>query len=231
MRASILLPLMILAALSGPVAAGHETFTVRRVAPPQAQAQAALSCYYGNRTAGQGYQGWWGGHETYARLIDPRFEPCGCDIGFSIRAVRIMLGLDASADLQVVARLLEADDPWGCPTPGATLAFSPIQTIDGIELFGYYEIEIVCDFLCAGLDEPFFISVDFLGGTADRVNIVGGGEAEACANWNDWGEGWRDLVDDIGFQSGLTIWSDSDCCYQPIAAEDPSWGGVKAMYR
>lgn len=221
-----LLTILVLATVAAPAA--HLDFSVQPVAPNDAR--DPWPCIYGNRTSSNGYEGWWGGLESYARLIDPLTEPCDCDIGFTIRAVHIMLGLDATADLQVVARLLEADDPWGCPTPGATLAFSPLHEISGIELFGYYEIVIPCDFPCASLTEPYFITVDFFGGTTDRVNLVGGGAAESCTSWNDWGSGWTDLVADIGFQSGLTIWADSDCCYQPIAADDTSWGAVKSLY-
>ncbi len=226
----ILLTVVILAPAAAPAApAAHREFELESVElTPERQ---IWPCIYGNRTSGSGYEGWWGGMESYARLIDPRVEPCDCDIGFSIRAIHIMLGLDASCDLQISARLLEVDDPWGCPTPGITLAWAPVIQVDDIDIFGYYEIEIPCDFPCASMDEPYFIAVDFYGGSADRVNLVGGGPAEDCVNWNDWGSGWVDLVGDIGFQSGLTIWADSDCCYQPIANTPSSWGAVKSLYR
>lgn len=209
--------------------AAHETVTIRPLT--QAEVESRWACSYGNRTSTSGYEGWWGGGESYARFIDPRVEECQCDIGFSIRSIKIILGLDSTADLGVIARLLEVDDPYGCPTPGTALAFSPIHVISDLVVFGYYEINIPCDFPCASMDEPFFITVDFLYGTSDRVNIVGGGDAEACVSYNNWGDGWVDLVADIGFLDGLTIWAESDCCYSPIGNDTSSWGSVKSLYR
>ena len=196
-----------------------------------AVADGRLACIYGNLTSATSYEGWWGGNESYARLISPQTEPCDCDIGFTIRSVNIMLGLDASADLQVLSRLLEADWNGSCWQPGATLAFSPVHTVDDIEIFGVHRVTIPCDFPCASMDEPYFITVDFVGGTADRVNIVGGGDADPCASYNDWGDGWYDLVADIGFFDGLTMWAESECCYQPIGNTASSWGRVKSLYR
>ncbi len=227
MRITLLLILILTVATLAQAA--HDVVTVRPLTP--AEVEDRWFCIYGNRSSASGYEGWWGGSESYARLIDPRVEECECDIGFSIRSVKIMLGLDSTANLAVMARLLEVDDPYGCPRPGVTLAWSPIHNIQDIEVFGYYEITIPCDFPCAAMDEPFLITVDFLYGDADRVIIVGGGDAETCVNYNDWGQGWVDLVADIGFLDGLTIWAESECCYTPIGTETSSWGSVKSLYR
>ncbi|MBC8422999.1 hypothetical protein H8E07_02645 [bacterium] len=190
-----------------------------------------VTCVYGNQTTVTGYEGWWGGNETYARLISPQIEPCNCDIGFTIRSVNIMLGLDGTANLQVMARLLEADWNGSCWVPGATLAYSPMHVIDYIQLFAYYQITIPCDFPCAVKSEPYFITVDFVGGTSDRVNIVGGGDTDPCTSYNNWGAGWYDLIADIGFFNGLTMWAVSECCYEPIDTDASSWGAVKSLYR
>ncbi|MBU0742619.1 hypothetical protein KKA85_03430 [bacterium] len=225
----ILLPVIAILLAAAAATAAHEDPQPRPL--DGFEAEARFICAYGNQTTATAYEGWWGGDETYARLISPQIEPCECDIGFTIRSVNMMLGLDASADLRVVSRLLEADWNGSCWQPGATLAFSPVHIIDYIALFGYYQISIPCDFPCASLDEPYFITVDFIGGTADRVNIVGGGAAEPCTSYNDWGGGWFDLISDIGFFDELTMWAESECCYEPIGTDASSWGEVKSLYR
>ncbi len=227
MRILLFVIATLLVAAAAPAA--HDVFQTSSL--EEVAADDRFICVYGNQSSATAYEGWWGGNETYARMFSPLVEPCECDIGFTIRAINMQLGLDSSADLMVSALLLEADWNGSCWQPGATLTFSPVHVIDYIELFGYYQITIPCDFPCASMTEPYFIAVDFIGGTSDRVNIVGGGDAETCTSYNDWGDGWYDLVADIGFFDGLTMWAVSDCCYEPIDTDVTSWGKVKTLYR
>jgi hypothetical protein len=227
LRITLLVFAILLSAL--PAAADRDSF---QTVPLDVVAPGGrVACVYGNQTAESGYEGWWNGAESYARLISPQSEPCDCDIGFTIRSVNTTLGLDQTANLQVMARLLSAQWNGGCWLPGEPLAFSPVHVIDYVDLFGYYQITIPCDFPCATMTEPYFITVDFIGGSADRVNIVGGGGAQPCTSYNNWGAGWYDLIADIGFFDELTMWAVTECCWQPIGTDGSSWGAVKSLYR
>ncbi len=56
------------------------------------------------------------------------------------------------------------------------------------------------------------------------------GPIQPCTNWNNWGQGWQDLVN-YNWNANLAIYADATCCENPVSAEPNSWGGLKSLYR
>jgi hypothetical protein len=194
-------------------------------------APAVKACLAGNATATATYSGWWGGSESYARLLPAAAPGCDCNVGLSVSTAHMLMVLEPGTDLTVQARLLTAAGTSACRTPGATLAISSPHRIRGITSPGVYDIDVPCGFVCAEAGEDYFLAIDFVSGTAPGLALVGGGEDHDCATWNDWGAGWIDLVETMGFLHDLTIWAELDCCYQAIPNERGTWSGIKADYR
>lgn len=194
-------------------------------------ALAVTDCLSGNATATSTYSGWWGGNESYARLLPAAAPGCGCSVGLSVTTAHMLLVLQPGTDITVQARLLTAAGAPGCLSPGAVLAISLPRRIRDIAAAGVYDVAVPCDFVCAEAGQDYFLVVDFVSGVSPGLALVGGGQGDDCTTWNDWGTGWNDLVGDMGFLHDLTIWADLDCCFQAILGEGGTWGGVKAMYR
>ncbi|MBK7702800.1 MAG: hypothetical protein IPI34_07870 [bacterium] len=194
-------------------------------------ALTVTACLTGNTTATATYSGWWGGNESYARLLSAAAPGCNCSVGLSVTTAHMLMVLEPGADLTVQARLLTAAGAPGCLSPGSVLAISLPRRIRDIAAAGVYDVAVPCDFVCAEAGQDYFLVVDFVSGSAPNLALVGGGEGHGCATWNDWGTGWIDLVGAMGFLHDLTIWADLDCCYQAIPSERGTWGGIKADYR
>jgi len=203
-------------------------------APLAAAAPAVLAvtdCLSGNITAAATYSGWWGGNESYARLLPAAAPGCDCSVGLSVTTAHMLLVLEPGTDITVQARLLTAGGTPGCLTPGEMLAISLPRRIRDIAAAGVYDVAVPCDFVCAEAGEDYFLVLDFVSGVAPGLDLVGGGTGAGCTTWNDWGNGWVDLVGSMGFLHDLTIWADLDCCFQAIRGEAGTWGGIKAIYR
>jgi len=189
-------------------------------------------CILGNPSAAHTYSGWWSGNESYAALVEPVGGGCSCSLGIAIQSVHMSMWLEPGTSQYVQCRLLDAD-PGGAGDwiPGKTLVTSEWILISGITEAGVYDIEIPTYFWCAETYDSYFVTVDFLGSGSPGLRLVGGGTDDAGIVWNDWGDGWTDLVETMGFLDNLTIWTDTDCCTAPVGAEPASWGDLKSSYR
>ncbi len=188
-------------------------------------------CLFGNNNlAGiQGYYGsWWEGNESYATRIDPADYTCGCNPGFNVRAVHMVLYLQTTSAPQVRAHLAAAGEP--CTGPGTILASSAPITVSGIPSNGYYDIEIPCDFACQDMGSEYFLIFEFTN-AAGPVGIPVDSSPATCVNYNQWGAGWQDVVAGYGFAGNWLIWADVDCCgvAQPeVGVIAPNGGEVLA---
>lgn len=183
-----------------------------QVQPLGESGRYAGDCVLGNNNTGaiQGYYGeWWYGSESYATRINPADYVCGCNPGFNVRAVHMVLYLEPASAPQVRAHLASAGAP--CTEPGTILATSAPITVSGIPSNGYYDIEIPCNFACQDMSGEYFLIFEFMN-TAGPVGIPVDSSPAICVNYNDWGSGWVDTVDQYGFAGNWLIWADVDCC-------------------
>ncbi|MBK6898594.1 MAG: T9SS type A sorting domain-containing protein [bacterium] len=186
-------------------------------------------CLFGNNdTAGvQGYYStWWAGLETYATRINPADYACSCDPGFNVRAIHMLLYLETTSAPQVQVHLAAAGAD--CTTPGAILESSSVVNISGIAAAGYYDIEVPCDFECQDMTGSYFLMFEFLN-SAGPVGIPVDAAGQACVNYNDWGEGYADVVSEYGFAGDWLIWADVDCCGVPtptVSVVAPNGGEI-----
>lgn len=182
------------------------------VSPLKDASRYAGDCVLGNDNTGgiQGYYGsWWYGNESYATRINPADYACSCSPGFNVRAVHMVLYLQTTSAPQVRAHLAAAGG--ACTAPGSIITSSSLMTVSGIPSNGYYDIEIACDFACQDMGNEYFLIFEFTN-AAGPVGIPVDSSPAICVNYNDWGSGWVDVVDQYGFAGNWLIWADVDCC-------------------
>ncbi len=204
-----------LAMLAPVKASPRETVGKLEHAGPLAVAKYAGDCVFGNNDTGsiQGhYTTWWAGNESYATLINPADYTCSCNPGFNVRAIHMVLLLGTASAPQV--RVSLATSGGECVGPGAILETSPTYTFSGFTAEGYYDIEVPVDFACQDMDASYYLVFEFMN-TAGPVGIPVDSTPQGCVNYNEWGEGWQDVVTGYGFAGDWLVWADIDCCGTP----------------
>ncbi|MDO9694244.1 MAG: hypothetical protein Q7W56_05900 [Candidatus Latescibacteria bacterium] len=230
------LAIVLLALLIAGVAVARDATQLSTDLPRPAAERYAGDCVVGNSDiAGiQGYYGsWWFGPEIYAIPFNPMSEGCACGAGFSMKAVHMYLVLDEFTNMMVQGKLFAAvDDGSGCLVPGAEIYASAPMNVSGLFEPNYYDVEIPMDAPCASVGESYFMAVEFLdNNNGFSVGIPVDSTPTPCYSYNDWGSGWADLVTDIGFAGDIIMWADIDCCEDPVANENSTWGEMKNLYK
>jgi hypothetical protein len=97
---------------------------------------------------------------------------------------------------------------------------------------GGYELAVPIDCDCAYLEYHYFISFHFVTEFAesDRANARLDEYPELCTSWQNWGEGWFDMVGDLGYEGDIMIWADVGCCEDPTASDSAAWSDLKSLY-
>jgi hypothetical protein len=196
--------------------------TAGRVAPgklehaaPLAALKYAGDCVIGNDDTGniQGYyNSWVTGQESYATFVNPADYACVCNPGFNVRAIHMVLYMPVGASLQ--ARVSLAAAGAACDGPGAILETSSTLTFSGFATAGYYDLEVPCNFACQDMDGSFFLVFELVNAVTG-VGMPIDTTPQSCVNFNEWGEGWQDVVDGYGFAGDFLLWADVDCCGTP----------------
>ena len=183
---------------------------------------------------------WLVGDEAYKYLINPSAELPDCLAGFQMLSIGMVLdfpeGLPdpyyifAYGDLETAVW----DEDLGCYVPGAEEYTGPLTTFSvgpGLRIIDLPMPDCACAFIDGpgGVPYMYMLSVHFVGPvTADLVTDefpVG------CTSWNNKGDGWVDLVTDSNFPGELIIYGNVNCCNEPVATEDKTWGDVKSLFR
>ncbi len=178
---------------------------------------------------------WIWGAETYTYLFDP-LGTCGCDVGFEIDAVHMIVQFGAEDVPQSFNAYAEVGAAvWNDQAmrwePGPAHCTGPVTQIE-ITDAGLYDIVLpVDDCGCMELVHDYAISFNLVDFLASSIDAVTDDVPEPGSSWNDYGLGWFDLVQDFGYPGNLLIWADADCCESPVAGEPASWGEIKSYYR
>ncbi|HEQ97948.1 MAG TPA: hypothetical protein ENO22_01250 [candidate division Zixibacteria bacterium] len=154
---------------------------------------------------------WMMGDEIYKAYQDPSAEGLNGGYPFQIDAVAIHLQfsspgtIHASADIEGLHPDLSLPS---CPYPGGVIDMSSEQTFH-IPRAGGYLLTIVFDEAIT-VTSPYFCGFYFSNDiSAMKPEIVLDNDPYLCVNWNDWGEGYIDLVDNeyYPFPGNLVLFS------------------------
>jgi hypothetical protein len=166
------------------------------------------------RMAGDSYwaiSDWCVGNEIYKTYQDPSVAPLNCTYPFEIDAVAMELQFAAPGTVwaSVDIEALHPDQSTeSCPYPGGVIGIS--------DEYGFYipsggvYVAIIPFNEPVVVNEPYFcgfyIAEDI---TAMDPGIVTDNDPYLCVNWNDWGEGYVDLVDNqyYNFPGNLALYS------------------------
>lgn len=229
------------------VAIARDTPTVTRIDPADLQEMTILTPpgdgVVGNlNPPAQAIGGWLVGDEVYKYLFNPSEQLPNCPVGFNLLSVHMLLQFsdDPSEvypqEFSLYGDLETAvyDDALGCYVPGPEECAGPLVTIT-IDQPGLYDIEVPMDCPCAfiygsdGTAFMYMLSMHFVGPVS--AAIITDDIPVGCTSWNNWGQGWFDLVTDIGFPGELSMYGDVNCCSDPVAVEEKSWGDIKSLFR
>lgn len=215
-----------------PPAAGRTAPGKLDHAAPLASVKYAGDCVFGSNDTGniQGhYTGWVTGQESYATFVNPADYACACNPGFNVRSIHMLLYVPVGATIQAQVSLAAAGA--ACDGPGAILETSAPVSFTGFATAGYYDLEVPCNFTCQDMDGSYFLVFEILNAVTG-VGIPIDTTPVSCVNFNEWGEGWQDVVDGYGFLGDFLLWGDVDCCGTPQPSSSvlsPNGGEVFAV--
>jgi hypothetical protein len=166
-----------------------------------------------NGTGYYGYRGWLVGDEEAEQFCDA--ELAGCDLPaypFGITELYHMVYIRKGAPTVTgyyVVRKADMSDP-ACPKPGPIVWTSPVLSYGPLPYPGYVlTLSYLLDSQVC-VKGPFFVGFYYVGPqqtpTGDTVGVCVDNQADICQSYWDWGEGFYDLVADIGFAGNLVTY-------------------------
>lgn len=174
--------------------------------------------------------------EEYKLVFDPLASCAGCQIGFEVTNIHVVLQTADSCQIEMAVNIEEAvypSDPE-CPEPGIEWANSGLVSMS-IPHAGLWDIVIPVNCPCLTMDRLYLIgfyvnSATCEGGGVPDI-ILDAYTPQYCTNWNDYGAGWYDLPERYTLWTGnLMFFADANCCSPPVPAEHKTWGAIKELY-
>ena len=242
---SLLTLLMVIAS------AGFAQGTAQAADQPQAQSALGNSpivmlpaaapiagCDVGNlESPTYNYGNWITGNDAYAYLIQPQTEGCGCENGFQLDRVYMMMQFgfeDVPANFDVYATLREADwdETAGVFRPGQEFCRSATWSLTAATA-GLYDIYVDLDGVCpcATAEDAYFVTFHLPQGFVWWPDALEDNTPDVGVSYYDGGSGWQDLVADYGWFGNNIMHAAVTCCDSPVGTEDQSWGRVKSLFR
>jgi len=182
---------------------------------------------------------WVWGAEKYKYLFYADPDQCpACSEGFTVESVTIYLqfGLEdvpTTFDARVDFEEAIWDDGLQCWYPGPEVCVSSGYTVT-IDAAGGYLITLPMDAICpcAHFGYWYGISFEFLTAFESGMepDLITDDIPVGCTSWNDYGAGWNDLID-FGFPGEIIMYAEINCCDNPVATDESTWGDIKAMFR
>jgi len=166
------------------------------------------------RMAGDAYwavSDWMVGDEVYTTYQDPSVEGLNCPYPFEIEAITMQLQFAAAGSLWCEVDITELDTAQSvpsCPVPGYTIAISD-QWGFYVPCAGLYNVTIEFD-VPVEVDGPYFAGFYIANDVLNLgVEVITDNDPYLCVNWNDWGDGYVDLVSNqyFNFPGNLILFS------------------------
>ena len=154
---------------------------------------------------------WVVGDEIFKTYQDPTVEGINCSYPFEIDAVAMELTFATAGTVWVSVDIEKLDTAMSlpaCPYPGNVIGISDEWgfVIPGE---GYYAL-IVTFNEPVTVTEPYFCGFYIASNVHDLgCEVVTDNDPYLCVNWNDWGDGFVDLVDNVyyNFPGNLILYS------------------------
>jgi hypothetical protein len=182
---------------------------------------------------------WIWGAEKYASTYYADPAQCtACTEGFAVESVNLVMQFgvaDVPSTFGARVNFQEAlwDEALQCNTPGPEICVSSEYTVT-IDTPGLYNITLPMDSACACAQFGYWYGIGFEFTTAFTTgmepDMVSDEFPVGCTSWNDYGSGWIDTID-FGFPGEISLSAEIVCCNNPVAAEQDTWGDIKAMFR
>jgi hypothetical protein len=166
------------------------------------------------RMVGDSYwamEGWLVGDEIYKVYQDVDLLPNDCTYPFYVTGIVIELQTTYAGTVYVQVDVEELDpnqSTEGCPFPGALLGISD-EFGYVIPAGGYYLLITWFDEPVL-VTEPYFAGLYFGSGVYDlNPALILDNDPYLCVSWNDWGEGYVDLISNpyYNFPGNLVMYS------------------------
>jgi hypothetical protein len=158
------------------------------------------------------FPGWLIGDETYASYQDPTETGCTDTYPFEVTSVgwTVYAQSSSTVSFQVQPKVFNYD---GLGQPANEICAGPIYMVN-LPGTGGYRLTLPLPDPCC-VNGPYCAAVYVLptinGGSLDLVLDDGVAvPPRSDANFNDWGTGWVDLVDDQGWTWNLSLWSNGE---------------------
>ena len=166
------------------------------------------------RMAGDSYwavSSWLVGDEIFKTYQVPEVVDPGCTYPFAVEAVAMELNINAAGTLWVsvdVESLDSVQSTENCPFPGNILGIS--------DELGYEIVDPGLYLIWVPFNEPVTVNGPYFCGfyfatdvTSMNPELIVDNDPYMCVNWNNWGEGYVDLVDNpyYTFPGNLALYS------------------------
>lgn len=171
------------------------------------------------------------GPESYAILIDPAACPT-CGLGVSLETVYMTNRLEAGATHLIGVEVADVVDlGGGCYSPGATQLTYPPVTVPRNGFAGGWILSIPWNTACLDPGRPYFLIMNIPSTGMGYVGpYTGTSGVTPCRGWHNTGNGWTDLASE-GFAGDIFIWTEVNCCTEPVPVDPTNWGALKSMFR
>ncbi|MFH1699775.1 MAG: PQQ-binding-like beta-propeller repeat protein [Candidatus Zixiibacteriota bacterium] len=161
------------------------------------------------------YLNWYTGNEYYAVYQDPSEQGCTDTYPFGVDFVRMqLLNVTTSSinlnGIRVMIWDVDYSEP-GCPKPGEVLLTGSLLDVSIPATGMVFDLTIYFSSpFC--VNGPYFAGIlfsEYIGWGTIGIWADNPSSARACALYNDWGVGWKDLVVDQGMDH-LMLWSEGE---------------------
>lgn len=172
--------------------------------------------------------------EQYKLVIRPWLTCPQCPIGIAVTRIHVILHTQEACDVTIGLDVDQAAkiEP-GCYGPGLEWCNTGLLTASMPDS-GLWDVSLYTSCPCLKWGKVYTLSLtidDFNCTTGTVPDLVTDGTPTLCTNWNNYGTGWFDLLQEWpSWPGNLIIFAEANCCTDPVPMEQGTWGAIKSLY-